>query len=323
MRLTCPGCGKTLETDGLMAGARDVCPSCGATVGVPPAPPACLPPPPPPKPHLATAPAGGGKNAALIAVLCAFALLVTLALLALLLHKPQGAAESPPAEEAEAGDELGGGGAEAPDEGLTEDRQDGGEQMHPGNDAETEVGEEPVTQATEEWTTNGPPAEANNTFVLMGSKPPIDSTESAADDQLARPAGASGDDGERLGTGDVSFRIYWSPKQDDIDLHVQDPNGHNLSYRKARCSCLGILDRDDRANGGPENIYWPTGCGPSGVYRYHATYFEGSGPKRVSVEVRRAGEVIEKRDFVLVKKGDSSETFVFEHRMPGREPAAE
>ena len=119
--------------------------------------------------------------------------------------------------------------------------------------------------------------------------------------------------GRALGTGDVSFRLYWKPPFEDIDLHVVDPNGHHLWYIKTTCPCDGRLDRDDTTSGGPENIFWPTGKGPRGTYVYYALYYRGTGPKRVILEVRKKGKVIRKHTHTLRREQQTTKRFTYEH----------
>ena len=130
----------------------------------------------------------------------------------------------------------------------------------------------------------------------------------------------SGSGNGSLGIGDVSFRMYWSPPQDDIDLHVKDPHGHQLWYGMRHCICGGQLDRDDRTSGGPENIFWPTGWGPVGRYIYSAHYYAGTGPKTVTIEVRKEDKILRTQTFVLNGRGDFSEVYVYEHKMDTTQP---
>lgn len=118
--------------------------------------------------------------------------------------------------------------------------------------------------------------------------------------------------GAALGTGDLSFRIYWSPATEDIDLHVIDPSNHHIWFEAKTCECGGELDRDDQKHGGPENIYWPTGKAPRGRYLYYANYYHGSGRKTVVIEVRKKGEVVKRHEAVLGARND--ETPHFEYR---------
>lgn len=80
------------------------------------------------------------------------------------------------------------------------------------------------------------------------------------------------------GTGDVSFRLVWSGTT-DLDLHVEDPSGEQLSFIQRETRSGGILDID--CNAGPEqlcwhpieNVYWPEGAAPEGTYRYRVEFF--------------------------------------------------
>ena len=108
------------------------------------------------------------------------------------------------------------------------------------------------------------------------------------------------------GTGDVSFRLRWSGTE-DLDLHVEDPSGEVLSFINRESGSGGLLDID--CNAGPEqlcrrpieNVYWPEGEAPEGLYRYrveffravagdaaHTTYLDGREVENRSREGQRA-----------------------------------
>ncbi len=106
--------------------------------------------------------------------------------------------------------------------------------------------------------------------------------------------------------GDISFRIYWIPPKDDVDLHVLDPNGHRIWYRAMECPCGGQLDRDDTTSGGPENIFWPVGQAPKGRYKCWTHYYRGTGERRVVVEIREGERVVKAAQFILGQEGDKS-----------------
>jgi len=78
--------------------------------------------------------------------------------------------------------------------------------------------------------------------------------------------------------GDIQISLSWH-NYNDLDLHCVDPAGeeiffgHRLSFHTA-----GVLDIDQ--NAGPpynmspvENIYWPFGGAPSGLYRISVAYY--------------------------------------------------
>mgnify|MGYP001828390581 CR=1 FL=1 len=83
------------------------------------------------------------------------------------------------------------------------------------------------------------------------------------------------------GTGDIAFRLIWSGT-DDLDLHVEDPKGHQLHFLQRECEGGGMLDIDCNAAPGEicrrpiENVFWPEGKAPAGVYRYAAVLFNAS-----------------------------------------------
>jgi Tfp pilus assembly protein PilZ len=72
-------------------------------------------------------------------------------------------------------------------------------------------------------------------------------------------------------TGDISFRLEWAGEA-DLDLHVIEPDGFHLEFRRRESPSGGALDidcngRPDRICADPiENVYWPVGRAPSGRY---------------------------------------------------------
>jgi hypothetical protein len=116
-----------------------------------------------------------------------------------------------------------------------------------------------------------------------------------------------------MGTGDISFRIYWTPRVNDVDLHVVDPQGHHIWYSRKNCPCKGCLDVDDQNSGGPENIFWPRGEGPHGNYTFYAVYYKGTGVKQVTIEVRRGEEIVDTKRFILNTEDETSAKFT--HRL--------
>lgn len=81
------------------------------------------------------------------------------------------------------------------------------------------------------------------------------------------------------GTGDVRLSLVWNDTV-DMDLHVIDPCGNEISFDSTTADCqgqTGQLDVDNRS-GGPqsvENIFWPMGGAPSGTYSYWVECFSG------------------------------------------------
>ena len=78
--------------------------------------------------------------------------------------------------------------------------------------------------------------------------------------------------------GDIQISLSWH-NYNDLDLHCIDPGGEEIFFGHRRSgSTRGELDIDQNAN--PpynilpvENIYWPFGGAPSGLYRIFVVYF--------------------------------------------------
>ncbi|MEY4548104.1 MAG: hypothetical protein RL685_4299 [Pseudomonadota bacterium] len=72
------------------------------------------------------------------------------------------------------------------------------------------------------------------------------------------------------GTGDVKVTLSWD-RLHDLDLRVTEPGGEEIRYSNQSSRTGGELDLDSGANCGQavansENIFWPSGGGPSGEY---------------------------------------------------------
>lgn len=137
--------------------------------------------------------------------------------------------------------------------------------------------------------------------------------------------GACTSAGSRAGTGDVAFRLTWEGAA-DLDLQVEDPTGAKLTFLERRSDSGGILDVD--CNSGThrmceqpiENVYWPDGTAPPGVYRVWVELFNpppGVDSQEVAftLEVLRGERVVERHDGVLVAVSA-------EERVTGGEPLA-
>lgn len=102
-----------------------------------------------------------------------------------------------------------------------------------------------------------------------------------------------GDNPEAVGgDGDIKVTLFWD-FPGDVDLHVDQPNGNELSFMNMDDSADGggVLDVDDRV-GGPgsaENAYWRRPR--PGNYRIRVVYYRvddeapHGGPVRVIVKV--------------------------------------
>ncbi|MBI5823893.1 MAG: hypothetical protein HZB18_07700 [Chloroflexi bacterium] len=84
---------------------------------------------------------------------------------------------------------------------------------------------------------------------------------------------------ENLGTGDVQVTLIWD-SINDLDLWVTDPAGETIYFDHKNSVSMGELDVDANPGCGStttnpvENIYWPTGEAPDGIYTIAVQYFE-------------------------------------------------
>jgi hypothetical protein len=98
------------------------------------------------------------------------------------------------------------------------------------------------------------------------------------------------------GTGDVKITLSYD-RVHDLDLHVFEPNGEELSYQNSASSTDGVLDLDSGANCMPggtnsENVFWPSGNAPSGEYRITVHNYEHCTPGEIHFTVRVAYEAV-------------------------------
>jgi len=99
------------------------------------------------------------------------------------------------------------------------------------------------------------------------------------------------------GVGDVKITLSFEPTH-DLDLHVFEPSGAEISYRRKTSASGGRLDLDSGSNCTPsrsnaENIFWPAGAAPAGEYRVTVQDFEQCAPGGIdfSVRVENGGRV--------------------------------
>ena len=81
-----------------------------------------------------------------------------------------------------------------------------------------------------------------------------------------------------VGTGDVQVNVSWDVDS-DVDLHVVDPSGEEIYYASRTSASGGQLDLDSNAGCSldhkrAENITWPVGKAPSGMYRVLVDYWD-------------------------------------------------
>jgi hypothetical protein len=92
-----------------------------------------------------------------------------------------------------------------------------------------------------------------------------------------------------LGTGDVQVTLRWD-KSSDVDLYVEEPGASLISYNNKRGDRGGILDVDNTAGYGPENVYWPSGQAPEGVYKVSVKLHRGRST-RYTVRIKKGQKV--------------------------------
>jgi hypothetical protein len=106
--------------------------------------------------------------------------------------------------------------------------------------------------------------------------------------------------GQRPGTGDLSFRVSWNGEA-DVDLYVESPLREPINYAVPSSNSGGRLDIDCNFHGvrmceAPmENIFWPAGTAPPGIYRFWILLPDAAGMQPADeyrLEVRRGRTVI-------------------------------
>jgi hypothetical protein len=85
-----------------------------------------------------------------------------------------------------------------------------------------------------------------------------------------------------LGTGVVQVTLLWATG-DDLDLHVTDPDGNEISYRNETSPTGGRLDTDDLGDDTcrstdtrAENVFWDQAA-PDGLYTVRVDAFSAGG----------------------------------------------
>ena len=112
-------------------------------------------------------------------------------------------------------------------------------------------------------------------------------------------------------TGDVQVSVSWNV-DNDIDLHVVDPNGFEVYYGDKISPEGGELDLDSNAacdidSKDNENILWPAGKAPAGTYTVRVDNYENCQNAAVTYVV------------TVQKKGQAAQTFMasFDAADPG------
>jgi len=104
-------------------------------------------------------------------------------------------------------------------------------------------------------------------------------------------------------TGDIQISISWDT-DNDIDLHVVDPNAFEIYYGDTLSPEEGELDLDSNAACSPidginnENILWPIGKAPAGTYNVLVDNYENCTSTATTYVV------------TVQKKGQAPQTFM-------------
>lgn len=122
------------------------------------------------------------------------------------------------------------------------------------------------------------------------------------------------------GVGDVKITLSFEPTH-DLDLHVIEPGGAEISFLHAVSASGGRLDLDSGSNCRPsvvnaENIFWPPGAAPPGEYRVTVRNFEqcDRGAIEFSVRVENGARVDTYRNtFADRTEGTAIEVASFTH----------
>jgi hypothetical protein len=95
--------------------------------------------------------------------------------------------------------------------------------------------------------------------------------------------------------GDIQFSLFWR-NINDLDLHCIDSGNEEIDFQNTNSSrTKGELDVDRNAHqpyttSPVENIYWPLGVAPAGLYRLYVVFYaervEGGTPFTVRTVVR-------------------------------------
>ena len=97
--------------------------------------------------------------------------------------------------------------------------------------------------------------------------------------------------------GDIQFSLSWN-NLNDLDLHCIDPKGTEIWYENTNSATTGgMLDHDANASHYTdtpvENIYWPAGGAPAGIYQVFVVHFAkhgGADPTSYTVRVLVLGQ---------------------------------
>jgi uncharacterized protein YfaP (DUF2135 family) len=94
------------------------------------------------------------------------------------------------------------------------------------------------------------------------------------------------------GTGDVKVTLSFD-RVHDLDLHVIEPNGEEISFTNNASATGGQLDLDSGSNcdasaANAENVFWPPGGAPAGEYRVTVHNYQQCSAGAIAYTVRVA-----------------------------------
>lgn len=93
--------------------------------------------------------------------------------------------------------------------------------------------------------------------------------------------------------GNIRISLLWYDRN-DLDLHVVVPSGERIFFGHKISECQGKLDVDMNVSGESlepvENVFWPAGLAPAGIYEVLVKYFghhgwKGQSPYVVEVSI--------------------------------------
>jgi hypothetical protein len=181
------------------------------------------------------------------------------------------------------GESLSPGPGGGPDRGGTAPGKQAGElaatNALDGSAAAANTGGVPGTGANGSAVDETPPT--NQSFKVIAALPddesaaPLTNSPNAA--ALAQRLGEANAKG-----GDIQFSLFWG-NRNDLDLHCVDPRGIEICYNHRTSEATGgELDVDRNVNAPftdkpVENIYWPEGGAPPGVYKVMVVHYNLHG----------------------------------------------
>jgi hypothetical protein len=116
----------------------------------------------------------------------------------------------------------------------------------------------------------------------------------------------------RSGTGDVKVTLSFD-RMHDLDLHVIEPNGEEISFTNDASATGGKLDLDSGSNCMPsaanaENVFWPPGGAPPGEYIVKVQNYQQCTPGPIQFTVRVAYDDVVNTYTDSFRDGSASET---------------